>query len=318
MGGSFAPHQRAFEAWIADPINFQEFRELRAVCDIASEIRGPARVDILESIAEPRIRARLSPGLLWLSAVTAAAVSVAVAVGWLWLRDQGYLPRTYRTRIGQIHRVALPDGSIACLNTRTRLEWVGSPGDRRVRLLEGEVFFDVAHDPMRPFRILLSDSEIRVLGTRFDVYQKADGDVVVTVLNGTLVVEERGIGAAARPSWSRRLGANQQIEYSPVGLVADVHAARGMRVIRWREGMIETRGEPLSKFIGTLSRYTPQRIVIADPRVAQMQIGGAFSIRDVDATIKRIAQIEPITVTDQDGEVILGYRSERDGVGTDR
>ena len=100
--------------------------------------------------------------------------------------------------------------------------------------------------------------------------------------------------------------------------MADVHAARGTRVIRWREGMLETRGEPLSKFIGTLSRYTPQRIVIADPRVAQMQIGGAFSIRDVDATIKRIAQIEPITVTDQDGEVVLGYRSQGDRAGAGR
>ena len=318
MGGGFAPHQSAFETWVADPLNSQEFQELRAVCDVASEIRGPARGAILESIADPRVRTRLTAGLLWLSAVTAAAVFAAVAVGWLWLRDQGYLSRTYRTRIGQIHRVVLPDGSIACLNTRTRLEWVGSPGDRRVRLLDGEVFFDVVHDPMRPFRILLSHSEVRVLGTRFDVYQKADGDVVVTVLSGTVVVEGRGIGAATRPSWSRRLGADQQIEYSPVGLVTDVHAARGTRVTRWREGLLETRGEPLSKFIGTLSRYTSQRIVIADPRVAQMQIGGAFSIRDVDATIRRIAQIEPITVTHRDGEVILGYRSQRDGVGTDR
>ena len=100
--------------------------------------------------------------------------------------------------------------------------------------------------------------------------------------------------------------------------MTDVHAARGTRVTGWREGLLETRGEPLSKFIGTLSRYTSQRIVIADPRVAQMQIGGAFSIRDVDATIRRIAQIEPITVTHRDGEVILGYRSQRDGVGTDR
>ncbi len=317
MGGTFAPErQRAFESWIAEPLNAQEFRELRAVCDVAAELKGPARVEVLESI-EPAARRGAAPGLLWLSAATATAVLAAAAVGWMWLRDQGYLPRTYQTRVGQIHSVLLPDGSVAYLNTRTRLEWVGSPGDRRVRLLGGEVYFDVVHDPARPFRILLPHSEVRVLGTRFDVYQKTDGNVVVTVLSGMVAVEGLGSGPAARPSWSRRLTSDQQIEYSPVGLVADVHVASAASVIRWREGMIETRGERLSRFIGDLSRYTPERIVIADPRAAQMKIGGAFGVRDVNATLERIARIEPITVTHQDGEFILGYRSLRGSVGAD-
>lgn len=317
MGGAFAPEsQRAFEEWIADPVNAQEFRELRAVCDVASELKGLARVEVLESI-EPQRRRGAAPGSLWLSAVSVAAVCIAVAVGWLWLRDRGYLPLTYQTRIGQSDSVVLPDGSVAYLNTHTRLEWVGSPADRRVRLLGGEVYFDVVHDPARPFRILLPHSEVQVLGTRFDVYQKADGNVLVTVLSGMVSVEGLGVGPAAQPSWSRRLGSDQQIEYSPVGLVADVHTARAASVIRWREGMIETRGEVLSKFVSDLSRYTSERIVIADPRAAQMKVGGAFSVRDVNATLERIARIEPITVTEADGEVILGYRAFRGSRGTD-
>ena len=315
MGGVFSAERRsAFEAWIADPLNEQEFRELRALCDVAAELKGPARAEVLQSI-EPQPRHGPGAGFLWLSAVTVTAVLAAVTVGWLWLRDQGYLPQTYQTRIGQIHSIVLPDGSVAYLNTRTRLEWVGSPGDRRVRLLAGEVFFDVVHDPSRPFRILLSHSEVQVLGTRFDVYKKSDGNVIVTVLSGTVAVEGLGDVPGAQPSWSRRLSADEQIEYSPVGLVADVHAARAASVIRWRQGMIETRGERLSKFIGDLSRYTPERIVIADPRAAQMKIGGAFSVRDVSATLERIARIEPVTVTHEDGEVIVGYRSPRGSGG---
>jgi transmembrane sensor len=271
---------------------------------------------VLESIAGRASRERPRAGLLWLSAVTSVAVLAALTVGWLWLKDQGYLHRMYRTRVGQVRSVVLPDGSVAYLNTRTRLEWIGSPESRRVRLLGGEVFFEVVHDPSRSFRILLAHSEVQVLGTRFDVYQKADGDVVVTVVSGKVSVEGLGGGPAARPSWSRRLTSNEQIEYSPVGLVADVHRVRALSVIGWREGMIETRGERLARFIGNLSRYTSQRIVIADPRAAQMRIGGAFSVRNVDATLERIARIEPITVTHRDGEIIVGYRSLRGSGGS--
>ena len=314
MDEPLAPQcQRAFTAWLAEPLQAREFRELRTVCDVAADLSGPAKAEVLQSIAERAACERGRPGAGWLSAVTVIAVCAALTVGWLWLSDRGYLPRTYRTRVGQMRSFVLPDCSVAYLNTHTRLEWVGSPENRRVRLLSGEAYFEVVHERRRPFRILLAHSEVQVLGTRFDVYQKADGNVVVTVVSGRVSVEGLGNGPAARPSWSRRLTGNEQIEYSAVGLVADVHSVRARSAIRWREGIIETRGERLSQFIGDLSRYTSQRIVIADPRAARMRIGGAFSVRNVDATLERIAGIEPITVTQRRGEVIVGYRSHRGG-----
>ncbi len=309
MGRGLTPaRQRALEAWLADTLHAEEFSELRAILDVAAELKGPARAALAASAAEAPRRARLDGRALWLVGVTATAVLVVVAAGGLWLWGRGYLPRTYGTRVGQIRSVVLPDGSVAYLNTNTRLRWIGSPDNRKVRLLRGEVFFEVVHDPARPFRILLAHSEVQVLGTRFDVYRKTDGDVLVTVVSGMVSVE--GLSGGARtPSWIRRLTTNQQIEYSPVGLIADVHPARALNVIRWRQGIIETRGEPLSAFVSDLSRYTAQRIVIADPRAARMQIGGAFSVRNVGATLDRIARIEPLTVTHEDGAFVLGYRA---------
>ncbi len=115
------------------------------------------------------------------------------------------------------------------------------------------------------------------------------------------------------PSWSRRLGSGQQIEYSPVGLVADVHSIVGPKVIRWRDGMMETQGEPLKDFVSDISRYTTERIVIADPRAATQQVGGAFSVRNINATLDRLTHIAPVTVTHDRGEVILGYRAAPPG-----
>jgi transmembrane sensor len=298
-----------FEAWIAAPANAREFRAQRAVLDAVTELKGRPRADVLGSVADPNAALPwASLGTRWLPAALALAILLVVAIAWSALRTEGYLPQTYRTATGKIRNEVLPDGSVVALNTQTELEWVGSPSDRRVRLIRGEAYFQVVHDPSRPFRILLAHSEVQVLGTRFDVYQMANGDVRVSVISGAVAVEGLDNGVSAPPSWSRRLTSGQQIEYSPVGLVADVHAVVAQKVVRWREGMLETQGEPLSDFVSDLSRYTTERIVIADPRAAVQKVGGAFSLHNIDDTLDRLSRIDPVTVTHEDGEVIVRYR----------
>jgi transmembrane sensor len=311
IGNGLTPAQRpGFEAWVANPANTREFHEMRALCDMTSELKGRPCEEVLASIAEPEPAARqwLAFGPMLVSGLATAAFAVVVGLGWTALRNDGYVAQTYRTATGQVRDVVLPDGSVVGLNTQTELEWVGNPRDRRVRLLRGEAYFQVVHDPSRPFRILLAHSQVQVLGTRFDVYQMANGDVRVSVISGTVAVEALDNGRDAAPSWSRRLTAGQQIEYSPVGLVADVHSIVAPKVIRWRQGMLETQGEPLSDFISDLSRYTTERIVIADPRAANQKVGGAFSVRNIDGTLDRLSRIAPVTVTHENGEVVLGYR----------
>jgi transmembrane sensor len=300
--------RRGFERWIARPANAREFHAQRAILDVVTELKGRPCAEVVASIGDPEAKPAMS--LSWpMSAALTAAVVLTVAIGWLTLRSEGYVPQTYRTATGQIRDVVLPDGSRVDLNTQTELEWVGSPHDRRVRLISGEAYFQVVHDPSRPFRILLAHSQVQVLGTRFDVYQMANGDVRVSVVSGVVAVEGLDSGAGSVPSWSRRLTTGQQIEYSPVGLVADVHSIVAPKVIRWRQGMLESQGEPLSDFVSDLSRYTTERIVIADPRAAAQRVGGAFSIHDIDRTLDRLTRIAPVTVTHERSEVILGYRS---------
>jgi transmembrane sensor len=311
MGRGLTNVQRhGFETWIADPVNEREFHAQRALLDVATELKGRPRADLLGTLARPKVAhgwgGRLTARPVW--GLASAFAVLTLALGWSALRSEGYVAQTYQTATGQVRTVVLPDGSLVGLNTQTRLEWVGTPTDRRVRLIRGEAYFEVVHDPSRPFRILLAHSQVQVLGTRFDVYQMANGDVRVSVMSGMVAVEGLDSGLGAPPSWSRRLTSGQQIEYSPVGLVADVHAIVAPKVIRWRQGMLETQGEPLSDFVSDLSRYTTERIVISDPRAATQKVGGAFSVRNIDDTLDRLSRIAPVTVTHQSSEVILGYR----------
>ena len=105
----------------------------------------------------------------------AAMLAIGLFVG-------GYISkeRTYDMLAGQINtlqvpygqrlKFTLPDGSSVQLNSGARIEYptVFKKNLRKVKL-SGEAVFDVEHDEDRPFVVETFASDIRVLGTKFNV-----------------------------------------------------------------------------------------------------------------------------------------------------
>jgi transmembrane sensor len=236
-------------------------------------------------------------------------VALGLVAGGIYFENRGMFGATHVTGTGETSTVKFSEGSVAYLNTRTHLRWLGTDDDRRVELLSGEALFDVVHDETRPFSVMLDGSEIRVLGTRFNVYRKDSGDVVVTVLEGT--VEVRGFGqGAARPEWVRRVTANQQIEYRSIGLVNEPHETEALLAVTWRSGVLQLpeEGAELTTVLDELNRYTEKRIFIRDPRVAGIKVGGAFSTRNVKNALQKLQTVAPIEVHESDGLYTLDLR----------
>lgn len=79
--------------------------------------------------------------------------------------------QTQITQVAEKRKLSLPDGSIVWLNAGSSLRYDAaslSQGERQV-FLEGEAFFDIAHNEKRPFRVRSGAMEIKVLGTAFNV-----------------------------------------------------------------------------------------------------------------------------------------------------
>lgn len=73
--------------------------------------------------------------------------------------------------------------------------------ERRIRL-EGEAYFEVTHNPRRPFVVEFEGGEIQVLGTSFNVKAYRDDDIVaVTLDEGRVVLDDRrgGVVSSCRP-----------------------------------------------------------------------------------------------------------------------
>ncbi|PCE64456.1 FecR family protein [Sediminicola luteus] len=85
---------------------------------------------------------------------------------------------------GKTFDLQLSDGSHVKLNAGTTLKYpIRFLKDHpRQVYLEGEAYFEVAHDPKHPFTVHVNDKEVRVLGTAFNVSNFAEDGTTNTVL----------------------------------------------------------------------------------------------------------------------------------------
>lgn len=304
--------QDAFQEWIAaNEAHAREFEAINRIVTITAELPVADQARLSEWASkhrepEDRTHSRRQVMRYALAATVTAAV---VGSGYYAISNRLFGGETYVTRTGQTLTANFKEGSVAYLNTRTELRWIGTEDDRLVELLEGEALFDVVHDDARPFRVKLDNSEIRVLGTRFNVYLKPNGNTAVTVLEGT--VEVRGYGdGSANTEWVRRLEADQQIEYSTIGLVREPHAMQAQKAAQWRSGIYKFEDERIEDVLNELTRYTDKRIVIRDPRIADKRIGGRLSTRDIRDSLTKMQGLAPIQVNENNNTFTLDYRAE--------
>jgi transmembrane sensor len=307
----------AFHAWLEDPRHAREFTACQTLVSLAKEFPPERKAALELSVVIPAAKfaalKRLLARPLHLSGVVAAILVLGMAAGWFSVRQvREFFTHSYTTGTGEMRTIVLPDGTIARLNTQSRLTWIGSRTDRHVVLQRGEVLFEVVHDATRPFRITVDRSEIRDMGTQFDVYRKSSGSVVVTVLSGQVAVREIERGAAQAPWAERRIKADEQFEYTPSSLIADVHSIAAPKAVLWREGLLETEGQSFAAVVGELNRYSSKRIDIADPRLnaQNIGIGGELHVHDVPAALARIQKLANIVVTDTDDAYILSYKED--------
>ncbi len=95
---------------------------------------------------------------------------------------------TLNTPNGGEYRVTLSDGSEVMLNAGSKISFpTDFRGSERKVYVEGEAFFKVAKNPLKPFIVNVAGNEIKVLGTQFNVssYPEDEG-TQTTLLEGSI------------------------------------------------------------------------------------------------------------------------------------
>jgi transmembrane sensor len=210
---------------------------------------------------------------------TAAAAAVAAAAGVGMFGPMAALYADYATSIGERRQVALPDGSIAFLNTATALSVDYSDAYRRLVLHGGEAQFEVAKDAARPFIVTARNAETRAVGTIFTVCCR-EAETDVTVSEGTVEVQ---VGTRE----AVRLDAGQRLSYTAAGARAP-EAIDADAATAWRRGKLIFNRRPLQEVVTELERYRSGRIVILGERLKTLRVTGVFDLDEPDTLLHTI------------------------------
>jgi transmembrane sensor len=270
-----------WEAWLA--ANPDHRRAWRYVEAVSQRVLAP-----LQETADPRLtaenlhaanvrtlRRRRVLALLVLSAGAGLAGWQSVSPGGLIVA----LTADYRSGTGEIREIGLPDGSRAWLNTDSAFNEDYQAGQRRLQLLEGEIFISTAADASRPFFVDTAQGRLRALGTRFTVRQE-DGQSLLAVHHGAVEIR------TAHSEKTRVLAAGEQTRFTAENILPPTPADPAREA--WHRGNLLVPDLPLEEVVAELRRYTFRHIGVA-PEIAQRRVFGTFPLRDVDAALELLA-----------------------------
>ena len=292
--------EAAFAAWLDASIAHRvTFLRLNATWMRAQRLAALEHRDDLDKHQPMTRRGKLAA---W-GALLAACIALAAALGWYsWQYSQSI----YRTQIGALQSVPLADGSQVTLNTDSTMYVDISGRQRKVELRRGEAYFDVAHDSSRPFVVRSGTVSIEVVGTKFAVHRTSQ-DVRILVSDGHVRVR-----AFASP---RQEGTPTDLSVGDVAVLSSsgIHRHRANpdeldAALSWRRGQLVFRDTPLMDAVAEFNRYHLKQVIVADPQLASVRIGGTFRTANAEGFLRLLQEGFEVHVKAQDEAILLTRR----------
>lgn len=197
---------------------------------------------------------------------------------------------TFSTGKGEQRRVLLPDGSTAFMNTASELSVDYANDERRIIMNVGEVWFDVAHNPKRPFVVQGAYADVKAVGTAFTV-RETPGFTRVSVTEGIVALSGDAVNDGHHAE-GRLLGIGEQGTVSAT--VTDVAGFDPEQALAWQRGQLIYNDVRLDELLADLSRYLPKTMTVNDKSLEDARVSASLYLDDQEAMLEALARVLPI------------------------
>lgn len=273
-----------FERWLQRPGHRRAFERERQLWRSLGP-RPAAQGSAAQGMAAT-VRPRAGRRGRWRPALAAAAVLVlALASPEAWLRM-----RADHRSAHAAETVALPDGSRAVLDADSAIAIRYDRDQRRVELLRGRVWFEVAADPARRFAVVAGDGVIEDISTAFAVADDA-GRIETAVSQGRVRV-----AATADGGWTY-LDAGQRAAYGQGRGVARLNDVPADGIGGWRQGELLLDDAAVDAAVRELARYRAGPILIRGDLGALPKVSAALRIGRPEQALDALAASAGLSVT---------------------
>lgn len=167
-------------------------------------------------------------------------------------------------------RLTLADGTDVVINSDSRLRFPDRfVGAKREVFLTGEAFFEVAKDSLHPFVVGVRESNVRVLGTSFNVKGYLDDDYIQTTL-----VEGRVAFQASHDAEIQEMRPGQQVTYDRETGECASREVNTSVYTAWVKGMWVLEGVRLEEIMKQLSRWYDVTVFYQNPKAKDLVFTG--------------------------------------------
>jgi transmembrane sensor len=197
------------------------------------------------------------------------------------------------TGVAELRTINLPDGTRVSLNAMSALDVDYSTSRRRLVLVEGQAYFEVARDASRPFQVDARGTTVSALGTAFDIDRNlADGRVSVSVTEHSV----RVLTPAASSPDTIVLSEGRKVVISGAGRISPVVEQDRAAALAWKTGMLVAENLPLEDVIAALRAYHKGWIVFQDSSVKSLQVNAVLDLRTPNESLDALAGGLPIRI----------------------
>ena len=193
---------------------------------------------------------------------------------------------TINTPIGGQYHLVLADGTNAWLNAASSIKYPTSftGTDRKVEIT-GEVYFEVTHNPSKPFRVVSTRQVVEVLGTHFNVNDYGDEtDSKTTLLEGSVKVTGANMMKMIKPG--------QQAVLDSHGIA--VATADLEEAVAWKNGEFRFNDEKIESLMRKLSRWYDIEVDFKGPVSADGFNGKISRYKNISQVLKMLEKTKSV------------------------
>lgn len=192
-----------------------------------------------------------------------------------------------------VRTVDLPDGSRVFLNERAEITYHAAFDEERNVELEGEAFFEVMLDPVKPFTVHSGKVIVTVLGTSFNVKQSdRSPEVEVFVLTGKVRVslENRAQFITLNPG---EMGESENQEFTR-------SIQNDPNYLSWKTKDFKFVDAELMEVLRELEESYHVNIHADEALLQDMRITTSYSQQSIDAILETISTAFGLTVSNRE------------------
>ena len=214
----------------------------------------------------------------------------------------------YFCQSGEVKQITLSDGTRVYLNAQSYL-LAGEPfvGDNRKVKLIGEAYFEVAHQPEKPFIVSSQDLATRVFGTHFNVSAYlGDEKHDITLFEGKVQLEVKNF-----PEKNISLTPGEKATFQINDEKIRVSKAEYTRPTEWRNGLLRFYDEDFNSIAKKLERKYKTTVLSADNTLCELHFTASFGIEPLEKNFDLLQKAHTFNYTKtKNGFIIKSNQKE--------